>query len=374
MLESQMTKVNASPTPVAGGEVSVRGLIVDYGGVRAVNDVSFDVQSGEFLTLLGPSGSGKTTTLMALAGFILPNRGTISLDGRDITNVAAHRRGLGVVFQNYALFPHMTVLKNVAFPLEMRRLPRDEVKRRAAGALELVHLGPFADRYPTQLSGGQQQRVALARALVYKPSLLLMDEPLGALDKKLRELMQLELKQTQEQLGISFVYVTHDQDEALRMSTRIAVMNHGRIEQLGNPRDIYQRPANRFVADFIGQSHFLNGRIVPAPSGKGRALRTELGTVIAVGGREDSSAGEACLAIRPEKIAIGAAASGLDNAFEATIDREVYGGNATMVFVRLPNGERMFVTGGDQELADSAASSRTIAIGWSKDAGVLVEK
>jgi spermidine/putrescine ABC transporter ATP-binding subunit len=358
----------AEETTTAGGEVNVRNLVIDYEGVRAVNDISFDVNEGEFLTLLGPSGSGKTTTLMALAGFIAPDHGTITLDGRDITHLAAHQRGLGVVFQSYALFPHMTVARNVAFPLEMRRMPRAEVSRLVASALDLVQLGSFGARFPSQLSGGQQQRVALARALVYKPPLLLMDEPLGALDKKLRELMQLELKQTQERLGISFVYVTHDQDEALRMSTRMAVMNHGRIEQIGHPRDVYQRPANRFVADFVGQSNFFDGEIVADKPDAEPLFRTRQGTLI----RVDSDARQNnCLALRPERILIGEPARGQDNVFDAVIEREVYGGNATTVFVRLPNGEPVFVAT-DHELAASAVRQGKITIGWAKAAGVLV--
>ncbi len=224
---------------------------------KAVDRVSLDIRSGEFLTMLGPSGSGKTTTLMMIAGFETPTAGDIAIDGKSVVAMPPYRRNIGMVFQNYALFPHLTVEENVGFPLKQRGVPKPERARLVAEALELVHLPGYGARYPRQLSGGQQQRVAVARAVVFKPRLLLMDEPLGALDKQLRENLQLEMRRLHADLGITFIYVTHDQEEALTMSDRIAVMNDGKVAQVGTPEDLYDRPENRFVAGFIGESNFL---------------------------------------------------------------------------------------------------------------------
>jgi spermidine/putrescine ABC transporter ATP-binding subunit len=273
-----------------------------FGSVVAVDDVSLEIAPGEFLTLLGASGSGKTTTLMIIAGFHLPDAGEVWLGGVDVTELPPYRRDLGLVYQHYALFPHMTVAKNVAFPLEMRRRPRDEIRRRVGAALDLVRLGGYGERLPGQLSGGQQQRVALARALVFEPSVLLMDEPLGALDKALRQTMQTEIKAIQRALGITTVYVTHDQEEALTLSDRIAVVHHGRIEQEGRPDDIYERPRSRFVADFMGATNALSVTLPDA--GPDAALaRTSTGLRIAVrpdhGGKPGATA---LVVIRPERV------------------------------------------------------------------------
>jgi len=238
------------------------------GKVVAVDDVTLDIAAGEFFSLLGPSGCGKTTSLRMIAGFEMPDSGRVHVGGQDITDVPVHRRDMGMVFQSYALFPHRTVAQNVAFGLRMRALPRPEIERRVAAALAQVALTGLEDRRPGQLSGGQQQRVALARALVIEPRVLLCDEPLGALDRKLRQQMQFELKELQRRLGVTLVFVTHDQEEALAMSDRIAVMNHGRVEQVGAPTEIYERPRTRFVADFIGEINILE-------DGKPRALRPE---------------------------------------------------------------------------------------------------
>jgi putative spermidine/putrescine transport system ATP-binding protein len=247
--------------PSRGASVRLDGLWKVYGNVVAVRDVHLTIAPGEFITILGPSGSGKTTTLMAIAGFAVASRGEIYIDDRPVAGLPPHKRDLGVVFQNYALFPHMTVEQNVAFPLQMRRLPPREVARRVALALEMVRLPGYERRLPRQLSGGQQQRVALARAVVFEPRVLLMDEPLGALDKKLRERMQLELKRIHERLGTTVVYVTHDQAEALTMSDRIAVMRDGRVVQVGTPAELYEEPADAFVADFVGECNFLRGTV-----------------------------------------------------------------------------------------------------------------
>jgi len=225
----------------------------------AVDDVSLDIAPGEFMTFLGPSGSGKTTMLSMIAGFVSLSAGTINIDGRDITRLKPHKRDLGVVFQQYALFPHMSVTRNIAYPLQQRGLPKAEIKAKVRAALELVHLEAYADRLPKQLSGGQQQRVAVARAVVYQPRALLLDEPLGALDKKLRGQLQREIARMHRELGMTFIFVTHDQEEALTLSDRIAVFNEGRIEQVGTPTELYQRPAALFVAEFLGESNVFTG-------------------------------------------------------------------------------------------------------------------
>ena len=231
------------------------------GETLVVKDLNLDIGQGEFLTMLGPSGSGKTTCLMMLAGFETATHGEIRLGGRPINNIPPHKRGIGMVFQNYALFPHMTVGENLAFPLQVRKMPKAEADAKVARALDMVQMGRFAGRRPAQLSGGQQQRIALARALVFEPELVLMDEPLGALDKQLREHMQFEIKHLHEQLGVTVVYVTHDQSEALTMSDRVAVFNDGRIQQLDPPEDLYERPTNSFVAQFIGENNTLAGAV-----------------------------------------------------------------------------------------------------------------
>src|SRR5271156_4774080 len=243
-----------------------------YGATRAVDRLSLSIAPGNMVALLGPSGCGKTTTLRMIAGLIEPNAGDIFIDDRRITRVPVHRRNIGMLFQNYALFPHMTVAENVAFGLEARRLPRAETASRVAGALQLVQLDGYADRMPAQLSGGQQQRVALARCLVVEPALLLLDEPLGALDKSLRESMQVELRALQRRLGITTIMVTHDQEEALTLADQVAIMRNGQLEQLGSPTEVYQQPVSRFVAGFIGVSNFFRGRVertgyVTTPSG-----------------------------------------------------------------------------------------------------------
>ena len=242
--------------------LSIRSVSKSYvSGQMAVNDISLDVGAGEFVSFLGPSGSGKTTTLMMIAGFEAPTTGDILIGGRKIDQVAPYQRNIGMVFQNYALFPHMTAAENVAFPLKMRRLARAEMETRTVNALTKVGLNALGGRKPGELSGGQQQRVALARALVFEPDLVLMDEPLGALDKALREQMQIEIKRIHRELGITMIYVTHDQTEAMTMSDRIAVFSHGRIEQVGTPREVYFTPATRFVASFVGDSNLLTGTL-----------------------------------------------------------------------------------------------------------------
>ena len=247
--------------------LELRNISKTYGNVVAVDGVSLSVKPGHFLTLLGPSGSGKTTILMAIAGFVQPSAGQILLDGTVINDLPAEKRNFGMVFQGYALFPHLTVAQNIGFPLKIRGRPKDEINDRVASALDLVQLGHLTERMPKELSGGQQQRVALARALVFEPALLLLDEPLSALDRKLRAELQWELKSLHQQVGMTFIYVTHDQDEALSMSDEIIILNHGKIVQMGSPRELYDRPTSRFVANFMGGSNFLKGRVVAAQKG-----------------------------------------------------------------------------------------------------------
>jgi putative spermidine/putrescine transport system ATP-binding protein len=297
------------PRETRCGQLVVEKLTKRYPDFVAVNAIDLDVGAGEFLTLLGPSGSGKTTTLMMVAGFTTPTSGRILLDGTSIGALAPERRNIGVVFQNYALFPHMNVFENVAFPLKMRRQPRAIIKERVNSALQLVQLGGLGERVPRQLSGGQQQRVAFARSLVFGPDLLLMDEPLGALDKNLREQMQFELKRLHADLGITILYVTHDQEEALTMSDRVALMNRGAIEQLGSAEELYERPANRFVAEFIGESNVIEGQVEIDGRADGAWFVATKGARFSVSlDRCDAPAGErGLLVIRPEKLSFGSA-------------------------------------------------------------------
>jgi putative spermidine/putrescine transport system ATP-binding protein len=316
-----------------------------YDGLSsAVADLNLTIERGEFLTLLGPSGSGKTTTLMMLAGFEQPTGGEILLDGAPLVRVPPHRRDFGVVFQDYALFPHMTVAENVAFPLKARRLAPGETSHRVAAALDLVRLTGLGGRHPNQLSGGQQQRVALARALVFEPRLVLMDEPLGALDKQLREQLQLEIKHIQQSLNLTVVYVTHDQQEALTMSNRISVFNGGRVLQVDTPTALYERPNSAFVAQFIGDSNRLPG-VVEATESGGYCLVTLDGgaRVVAVPVIVGAVPCRTTLSVRPERVAVNTAAVGLRNHFAGTVQEVLYQGDTTRVRVRLSSSVTHFV-------------------------------
>ncbi len=274
------------------------------GEILVVKDLNLAIGKGEFLTMLGPSGSGKTTCLMMLAGFETATHGDILLDGRPINNIPPHKRGIGMVFQNYALFPHMSVGENLSFPLEVRKIGKSEREDMVRAALDMVQMGDFADRRPAQLSGGQQQRIALARALVFKPELVLMDEPLGALDKQLREHMQYEIKHLHESLGITVVYVTHDQSEALTMSDRVAVFEDGRIQQLAAPADLYERPENSFVAQFIGENNTLNG-VITAKNGDLVSVDVEGGLKVQALTVNCGGVGDATtLSLRPERVSM----------------------------------------------------------------------
>ena len=311
--------------------ITIRGLDKRYGAIAAIDDVDLDVAPGEFLTLLGPSGSGKTTLLMVLAGFTHPDAGSIRFGEREVIRTPPHKRDLGVVFQSYALFPHMDVATNVAFPLRLRGVSRSEREARVAAALNLVQLADFGARRIDQLSGGQRQRVALARAIVFQPGILLMDEPLSALDKNLREQMQIELRRIHQQLGTTVIYVTLDQREALTLSDRIAVLDRGRICQIDSPKQLYEAPNSRFVAGFIGDSAFL-----PVKVSHGVALWQDQPLQLA----RPPSAGDGryLLVIRPEKLALAEAASPGSNLLHATVDEVVYQGDSLRLDLRLDDG------------------------------------
>ncbi len=313
--------------------ISIRDVTKTYGRTAALDNVSLEIASGEFITLLGPSGSGKTTLLMVLAGFIRPDSGEIRFGDREVTLVAPHKRDIGMVFQNYALFPHMTVAGNLAYPLKLRGVARAEVDTRVARALDLVQLAGLGERQVDQLSGGQRQRVALARAIIFEPRILLMDEPLSALDKKLREQMQIEVRHLHQRLGMTTVYVTHDQREALTMSDRIAVINHGRFRQIDKPHDLYERPNNRFIAEFIGELHFL-----PVEVRGGTAYLGERAMRLAEPPRHQAAA--QFLVLRPEKLKVIDATDGAGlNVFAGQVKEFVYQGESSLLYVSLADGQ-----------------------------------
>jgi putative spermidine/putrescine transport system ATP-binding protein len=316
--------------------ISIRDVTKTYGRTAALDTVSLEIASGEFITLLGPSGSGKTTLLMVLAGFIRPDSGEVRFGERDVSLVPPHKRDVGMVFQNYALFPHMTVAGNLAYPLKLRGVSRADIEDRVHRALDMVQLAGLGERQVDQLSGGQRQRVALARAIIFEPRILLMDEPLSALDKKLREQMQIEVRHLHQRLGMTTVYVTHDQREALTMSDRIAVIDHGRFRQIGKPRDIYERPDNRFIAEFIGESHFL-----PVQVRDGAAYLGD--QHIELGEPPRHTAPSQFLVLRPEKLKVvdgtgGAGLNGL-NVFAGEVKELVYQGESSLLYVSLANGQ-----------------------------------
>jgi spermidine/putrescine transport system ATP-binding protein len=316
---------------VAGGSIELSGLTKRFAEI-AVDNIGLSVASGEFFSLLGPSGCGKTTTLRLIAGFEQPTSGQILLDGVDVSDVPPHRRNVNTVFQSYALFPFLSVFDNVAFGLKHRSVGKAELSQRVNRALDLVAMTSFAKRRPGQLSGGQQQRVALARALVLNPAVLLLDEPLGALDAKLRRSLKVELKALQERVGITFLYVTHDQEEALTMSDRLAVMNSGKIVQIGTPRQVYEEPADSYVADFLGAANLIEVEVVTVGT-----LR--IGDFALTSGRcEATESGRAHAVIRPERVLIEEHGSAGDNRVPALVERVVFLGSATQVMLRLATG------------------------------------
>ena len=326
---------------MGGGNIKLESLIKRFDDFIAVDDISVEIRAGEFFSLLGPSGCGKTTTLRMVAGFEPPTSGEILLDGVDVGNWPPHRRNVNTVFQSYALFPFLTVAENVAFGMKYKSVPKSERDDRVAEALGLVQLTGYEHRRPNQLSGGQQQRVALARALVLRPSVLLLDEPLGALDAKLRRALQVELGALQKQVGITFLYVTHDQEEALTMSDRLAVMNHGRIIQLGTPEEVYNEPVDAYVADFLGVSNLMDARVESGGNGQ-RPCRLRLGDFCleAQTGQLDA-AGAVKLAIRPERIHLHPYETSGDNLVPGMVERLVFLGSTTHVYVRLASGSAL---------------------------------
>jgi putrescine transport system ATP-binding protein len=326
--------------PAARPHLRLVDLVKEFDGARAVDHVSLDIFGGEFFALLGPSGCGKTTLLRMLAGFETPTSGRIELQGEDLTRLAPYERPVNMMFQAYALFPHMTVEKNIAFGLEQDRMPKARIRARVEEMLALMQLERFAGRKPQQLSGGQRQRVALARALAKKPKLLLLDEPLGALDRKLRERTQLELVNIQESLGLTFVIVTHDQEEAMTVATRLGVMREGRIAQLGEPRDVYESPATRYVAEFIGDVNILSCRVEDAAAGLMR-LPFEAPPVRAERALEAQAGQSLAVALRPEKLVLdrpGAGPGPAENAVEGVVEDIAYLGDMSIYHVRLPDG------------------------------------
>lgn len=340
--------------------VSFRGVQKSYDGENLiVKDLNLDIRKGEFLTLLGPSGSGKTTCLMMLAGFETPTGGEIRLDDEVINRVPPYRRNIGMVFQNYALFPHMTVADNLRFPLRVRKLAANEVEARVKRALGMVQLEAFGNRYPQQLSGGQQQRIALARALVFDPQLVLMDEPLGALDKNLRERMQLEIKHIQQNLGITVVFVTHDQSEALTMSDRIAVFNHGVIQQIDAPEALYEYPTNSFVADFIGENNALDGTVV-ALAGEECDVRLDCGTVLRARTGNVGAGGRARIAVRPERVQLAGEGA---NRLDATVRELIYLGDQIRLRVELAGKHEFTIKAPISEFDRSLRPGDAIRVG-----------
>jgi spermidine/putrescine ABC transporter ATP-binding subunit len=373
----RMSDDRASSSSQQSGRLQVDAASKHFGQVAALSDVSLSVAAGEFVTILGPSGSGKTTLLKVIAGFETADRGRILIDHADITELDPAERNIGMVFQNYALFPHMSVARNVAYPLTMRGMPKAEIATRVSQALDMVELGGLAERLPKQLSGGQQQRVALARATVFQPRLLLLDEPFGALDRKLREQMQFEVRQLQRRLGLTTLFITHDQEEALVMSDRIAVMDKGRVLQAGPPNEIYEAPANPFIADFIGESNIFAG-VVEADGGDTLRVRLEQGPVIEVVGRADLLARpgqKVRVMVRPERFVDLAADpnSARANRIDGRVTDSAYIGvsdkyrvvtpDGIDVLMRLPSGpsHRRYSAGEPIAAGFHAADARLIA-------------
>jgi putative spermidine/putrescine transport system ATP-binding protein/spermidine/putrescine transport system ATP-binding protein len=366
--------------PSTPASVRLRELTKLFGATRAVDRVSLAMEPGSIVALLGPSGCGKTTTLRMIAGLLQPDAGDITIDGRSITRVPVHRRNVGMLFQNYALFPHMTVAENIGFGLETRRVKRSEAAARIKGVLQLVQLTGFEDRMPMQLSGGQQQRVALARALVVEPAVLLLDEPLGALDKSLRQSMQVELRDLQRRLGITTVLVTHDQEEALTMADRIAIMRDGYVEQSGAPSEVYQRPVSRFIASFLGVANFFHGKVdcsdngtmrVVVPGGPAISVRSSrpVGASVTVALRPESVKVEA-----PEKMSISEPATGRINEVQAIVEKVAYHGFISHVYLRQPNGGALiaFQQNDGHSMAAQIAPGRSVRAYWSDDSVQVV--
>jgi len=358
----------------AGASVELDHVTKDYDSVRAVSDLSLTVEPGSFMTLLGPSGSGKTTVLSLIAGLVTPTSGTIRINGAVVDDVGPEKRNVGVVFQHYALFPHLTVEQNLSFPLEMRRLDGADIRDRVGEALELVGLGGMGSRRPRQLSGGQQQRVALARALIYRPPVILMDEPLGALDKNLRQQMQSEIKQIQSGLGLTMIYVTHDQAEALGMSDEITVIDHGRIVQRGRPRDLYEHPADEFVATFLGEANLFAGIVGEAggPDGAVRALGPGGLAALGPAGVRPPGGSAVTIVVRPEDIVLGLAsdperAMGLP----ATVEAVAFAGDTLRLQLSTDSGSTI-IARLPKTTVDPPSSSSRVSVSWRESDATFV--
>ncbi|OIJ88420.1 ABC transporter ATP-binding protein [Streptomyces colonosanans] len=353
--------------------LSIRSLSKRYKATVALDGVDLDVRRGEFVTLLGASGSGKTTTLQCIAGFVSPSSGSLLLDGVDITTRPAHKRNIGVVFQNYALFPHMTVAENVAYSLRARRAPKEDRKERVAEALRTVRLNGFEDRKPSELSGGQQQRVAIARTIVFRPDVLLMDEPMGALDKSLRESLQLEVMRIHRELGMTVIYVTHDQEEALTMSDRIAIYHSGSILQVGSADDLYERPTSRYVAEFIGESNTFPGTVEPGPGGL--ALRTDGGQLLALGDAPRMSSGRrAVLVVRPERMSVTARGAEIPegaNHVDGTVRDVVYIGASLKYVIEMAGGETRQVRVPASAVDPVIVRGTSVVMAWQPASGIV---
>jgi len=344
------------------------------GKVLVVKDLNLDIAEGEFITMLGPSGSGKTTCLMMLAGFETPTNGEIYLDSNPISNIPPHKRGIGMVFQNYALFPHMTVYENLAFPLKVRKILKDEIDKKVDKALSMVSLSGFEKRMPNQLSGGQQQRVAVARALVFDPQVVLMDEPLGALDKNLRESMQYEIKHIHESIGVTVVYVTHDQGEALTMSNRIAVFNDGKVQQLSSPDKLYEEPVNSFVAEFIGENNTFSGEVSEISNDKCKIKLNSGSEIFANPIRVKSKGEKSIVSIRPERAIIDPEEK-MDNKHKGKIEEVIYHGDHTRVRLSLLGNKAFILKVPNSSARMDIKLGNEISVGWnSHDARALDPK
>ncbi len=352
-------------------KLRTRGVRKTYGPVIALAGADLELREGEFLTLLGPSGSGKTTLLMAIAGLNDPDDGEIWIDGRLATYTPPHDRGLGMVFQNYALFPHMTIFENIAFPLRMRKRDAATIRREVARVLEIVQLPDVASRYPRELSGGQQQRIALARCFVYEPSIILMDEPLGALDKKLRDTLQREVKHLHEHLGITVLYVTHDQEEAMVMSDRICLMNDARIEQIGTPKELYFQPRSVFAADFLGESNLLPATVLESGA-DGTVVEAAGGLTVRGQANGTLSKGDRVrFMVRPESVTT-VTPGNAGNQVEGVVKEVIMSGQITKCFLELPDGSEMVSTRLTVESGTGLAPGAPVRFGWSAEHTVVL--
>ncbi|MGV6872234.1 ABC transporter ATP-binding protein [Pseudochelatococcus sp. B33] len=358
------------PTMHGSLDVELRSIRKTYGrGPAAVDDVSLVVPGGQFATFLGPSGSGKTTTLMAIAGFVAPDAGDVLIGGRSMTSVPPHKRSIGVVFQHYALFPHMTVFENIAYPLRTRRMPAEEVRTKVQKTLDLIRLPDIGTRYPRELSGGQQQRVALGRALVFEPSIMLMDEPLGALDRKLREQMQIELRALQQTLGITTISVTHDQEEAMALSDLVIVMKDGRVEQQGTPRELYEQPRTPFIADFLGISNLIPGGIDNVRSAQ--VFKTSDGLSFSIGDIAPDTSTASHLMIRPERVR-WTDDGPLDVTVEGRVSAVVYLGSQIRCHLTLANGSELVSMRVNRPGLRPPEVGEVVTVGWRHDDAILL--